>query len=119
MQYEIINPSDECFVHAYGERADRVACIAALLLGNGMYGLTNEADETVMPIIFNGYREWFQEQFGEGAEPFMLANLIEIADCLKTFHYAGERSSLNDIGACAKANEEWLRKVAERAGVAA
>ena len=46
--YEIINPSDKCFVSA--ER-DEVAAIVGLLLGNGMYGM-RDGQRVVLPIIF-------------------------------------------------------------------
>ena len=109
MRYEIINPSDQCFVTTDD---DRIACVVGLLLGNGAYGMGDDADRVVLPIIFNGWRGWFAETFGEGIEPFMLANAGKIADCLSTFEYARERSSLNNIGAAAKGYEAWLRTIA-------
>lgn len=40
MLYEIINPSDRCYISAYISADDETLAIAAcILLGNGTYGL--------------------------------------------------------------------------------
>lgn len=108
MMYEIINPSDKCFVSA--ER-DEGAAIVGLLLGNGMYGM-RDGQRVVLPIIFNGWREWFLKTYGAEIEPWMLEHAAEIAAALDTFEYAAERSSMNNIGATAKDHAAWLWTIA-------
>lgn len=94
MKYEIINPSDECYIVAYDEN---IACVSVLLLGMGCYGLKDTDGNTVLPIfILGGADEWIDEHIGN-LEEFMLKNKSAIADCLRTVYYPEERTSLNDI----------------------
>lgn len=39
MKYEIINPSDKCFITSDDERLAEIVCV---MLGNGSYGLKDE-----------------------------------------------------------------------------
>jgi hypothetical protein len=62
--YEIVNPSDAYTVE--GER--EAVCVAALLLGEGAYGVSGENGTTVMPILcFGGeaaLEAWWEKAFG-------------------------------------------------------
>lgn len=96
MKYEIINPSDECYISSENEKVAKYSC---LLIGNGKYGLHNaETGESVLSIYFFGIsEEEILQEFGEPLEDFFEHNKKEIAECLNTFEYAGERTSLNNI----------------------
>ena len=100
MKVEIINPSDECYLESDDVRVLQ-AC--GLFLGNGQYALNDEKGETILPIfMFGGADEFIAETFPEGFNKFVDDNLEKIRDCFKTFKYARERTSLNNIGAAAK-----------------
>ncbi len=100
MKYEIINPSDKCFITSDNEK---VACFCNLLIGNGMYGLKRENGETADSTHIFGYSE---EQLNADYEgdfsKFGDNHIKEIISCLKSFEYAYEPTSLNDIGGVAK-----------------
>ena len=97
MKYEIINPSDKCYISSENERVAKFSC---LLIGKGKYGLKNaETGERVLSIyLFGISKEGILQEFGEPLNEFFENNKKEIAECFKSFEYAGERTSLNNIG---------------------
>jgi hypothetical protein len=98
-KYEIINPSDLCYVT--GEFLPVSAAVA--LLGNAKYGAESADGKNKMPIfILGGFSEWFLDTFKTSFTDYFDTHKQEIIDVLKTFEYAGERSSMNDIGKYAK-----------------
>lgn len=105
LRYEIINPSDKCFILADDER---LAIIACALLGNGMYGMINEKEETVLPpfvpvdVILNLTEDAINRLINNHSS--------ELADVFESFCYESERTSLNDLEAKAKKYAEALRK---------
>lgn len=101
MKYEIINPSDKCFISSDNERVAKFCC---LLLGNGMYGLKNaQTGEDVFGIhLFNFSEEEIIEEFGEPLQEFLYHYKVLIADCFLSFAYESERTSVNNIGEAAK-----------------
>lgn len=101
MKYEIINPSDKCYISSENERIAKYSC---LLIGNGKYGLKKaETQESVLSIyLFGISEEEILQEFGEPLEEFFEHNKKEIAECINTFEYAGERTSINNIGLTAK-----------------
>lgn len=109
-KYEIINPSDKCFI--YGDNV-RVAKFCCLLLGNGRYGLIDsETNESVFGLHFFGMSEQEEiEEFGEPLAKFMENNAAEIVKCFNSFEYPSERTSINNIGAVA---EILAKKVAKK-----
>ena len=119
MKYEIINPSDKCYISSEN---DKVAKFCCLLLGNGRYGLKNaETGENVFPIYLFGMSEKvIIEEFGEPLEAFLKNNKTQIAECFKSFEYASERTSVNNIGERANAFYKKLMEAAhptEKGGV--
>ena len=96
-KYEIINPSDKCFIYSDNLRVAKFCC---LLLGNGRYGLTDcETNETAFSIyLFGISEEQIVKEFGEPLDKFMEHNKVEIVECFKSFEYPYERTSLNNIG---------------------
>lgn len=110
MRYEIINPSDKCYIHADDVR---LAQIAAIYLGNGMYGLEDETGRPVLHI--------FQDQVSgmtdEECVAYIRSHWEDLAKVFESFEYAGERTSLNNIGAKAKklaqACREWFKAETE------
>ena len=110
MKYEIINPSDQCFL----EHSDKkIAITACLVLGNGLYGLKDDKGETVLPILrFGGSEAFLKEEFGGTDEygGFLAKNYPGIADALESVHLNGERSSMNDIKKRAVEMAARLRK---------
>lgn len=102
-KYEIVNPSDKCFLTA---PTLLVAALAVALLGDGKYGLKDhETGETAVPLfIFGGHDEWFQSQFGSTFEQLLDTfthpdAAMLLAAALQSVEYAGERGSLNNIKA--------------------
>lgn len=110
MKYEIINPSDKCYISTDNERVAKFCC---LLLGNGMYGLVNAfTGEKVFGIkMFNFPEEDIIKEFGEPLEDFMLHNKFAIADCFLSFAYDSERTSINDIGGRAKILHDRIKSL--------
>jgi hypothetical protein len=110
LRYEIINPSDKCFLQA---DSDIVASAAAIILGSGAYGLRDDKDRPLPSMFLFGdnpnavWKKHFGITFAEYLD--MPGALLSIANCLATFTYAGKRSSLNNIGAKAAALEELVR----------
>ena len=96
-KYEIVNPSDKCFIYAEDVRLAKIACI---LLGQGWYGLLDENGEQVMGVL---------ETLGSAIEieeakvgNFIAEHKNELAKVFRSFEYAGEQTSLNNIGDRAK-----------------
>lgn len=97
LKYEIINPSDECYL----EHSDRrVAIAACLVLGRGKYGLKDPSGNIVCPIVaFGGAELFLIEIYGgkEGFADFLDSNSEELAIALETVALQRERTSLNNI----------------------
>lgn len=97
-KYEIINPSDKCFIYAADERLAKIACA---VLGNGWYGLKDENGETVISIM-----ESLNDALGmtdEEIQRLIDENKIELSKVFLSIEYAYERTSLNDIESRSKA----------------
>jgi hypothetical protein len=101
MKYEIVNPSDQCFI----EHAEpKVAIASCLVLGRGYYGLKSESGELVCPITaFSGTEEFLKSTFGGKDEflNFINLNTKGMAEALESVNLTGERSSMNDIKSAA------------------
>lgn len=105
-KYEIINPSDKCFIYADDERLAKIACV---VLGRGWYGLENENGETVINIM-----ESLNDALGmtdEEIKKLMDENIIELSKVFLSIEYAYERTSLNNIEELSKSIG---KKLAER-----
>ena len=105
-KYEIINPSDKCFIYAEDVR---LAKIAGILLGQGFYGLKDQNGQRVLGVF---------ETFGEALEmeeskvgQFIAEHKNELAKVFRSFEYAGERTSLNNIGERAENYAVQLEKL--------
>jgi hypothetical protein len=100
MKYEIINPSDECYLEAPD---DKTAIAAGLILGEGRYGLKSEdRTTTVLPVLFfGGAKEFLKEAFGGEDEygHFIATNYGPIGKALLSVGLPRERTSMNDISA--------------------
>ncbi len=102
MKYEIINPSDQAFMHHYDPK---VAIAATLVLGGGYYGLISEKGDRVLPVIaFGGSGEFLDQTFGgkQEFEVFLNSHRKEMVEALDSVHLSGERTSINDIQLKAK-----------------
>ena len=106
MKYEIINPSDECYIESEDET---VACFCTLILGKGKYGLNNDNDETILPILFDYVDEWVKNHIGD-VDTFMSEHIDEIIQCLRSVEYARERTSMNNIQGLAFAYADSIEK---------
>lgn len=88
-KYEIINPSDKCFISSENREIAR-AC--GNILGNGFYGLVEvDTGETALRIFESPFED--EKEYQE----FIDRNRIRLAECFESFEYAGECTSLNDI----------------------
>lgn len=108
---EIINPSDECFI----KHSDpKVLIVAAINLGNGLYGLRRaDNNEVILPILrFGGGEHFISSTFGglEEYKKFSNEHLPEIASALESVSLPKERTSLNDIKKKAEKLAESIRK---------
>ena len=105
MRYEIVNPSDKCYISTDVPFAAAAACI---LLGNGWYGLRDEKGTTILSPM-----QTLESCFNISKEE--TAKLVEkhrkdVYECLTTFEYDGEPTSVNNIGATAKYHADILKK---------
>lgn len=80
MIYEIINMSD-----ALTLKSDDlvIAGVAIAILGGGNYGLSDENDEPVTPVIF-GWDQWFEKNNINDLSQFIKDHRPQIADVLDT-----------------------------------
>jgi hypothetical protein len=113
--YEIVNPSD-----AYTIEGELLPCaIAALLVGEGAYGLKTEDGETAAPIfLLGGHDVWLKER-GVDDLPTFLENAdrrAEVAAALETVLIGrfDDRKRMDRVLACvtnaddrAKAKAAW------------
>ena len=107
MKFEIINPSDKCYIFADDQR---LAIIACSILGRGMYGLKNEHGETVLyPFQDVDYALGItMQEVNELAK----VSRVELARIFGSFQYEDTRTSLNNIGRTAELYCEALSKEA-------
>jgi len=98
MKYEVVNPSDCCYVYSDDPR---IAAVAVAVASRGKYGLRSESGESVLPIlIFSDLGEWLA---GIGIDPDGLSDFIDenattIAEVLCSVTYRdGYRTSSNNI----------------------
>lgn len=99
MKFEIINPSDKCFMIAEDLM---VAAIAVSLLSEGKYALEGVDNDKEVPLfLFGGHDEWFKNQFDLSFEEAMLVVVSEkkpqLISALESIEYESERGSLNNI----------------------
>lgn len=108
MRYEIINPSDKCFISSENEK---VACFCNLLLGDGLYGPQREDGSTADNIhLFEYSEEQINKDYEGDFKKFSEVHSKEIIECFKSFEYPSERTSLNNIGEKAKELAELFEK---------
>lgn len=107
-KYEIINPSDECYIYSDDVRFSQIACY---YLGNGFYGLKSESGELVLPIFkpITDVLNMNEIEFKQ----FIHDNKKELIKVFRSFEYADERTSLNNIGEKAEKIAEMLEKETE------
>ena len=102
MKYEIINPSDKCYITSNNELVARFCC---LLLGNGHYVLRDENNNDIGNMyLFGATKETLDEEYDGDFEAFAKTHWKDIVTCFKSFEYEGERTSANNIGARAEEN---------------
>ena len=106
MKYEIINPSDECYIESENET---VACFCTLILGKGKYALHNDNDEAILPVVLGYVDEWVKNHIGD-VEKFISEHIDEIIQCLRSVEYARERTSMNNIRGLAFAYADSIEK---------
>lgn len=101
-EYEIINPSDECYLS--GDNFEAVAA-ACLFLGRGQYALREKDGKGEMPLFLFGasHDVWWKENFNRTFDEYMDTKPhLAIAKVFGTFRYSHGRSSMNNIGKAAK-----------------
>ena len=92
MKYEIINPSDKCFIYADDVRLAKIVCS---VLGEGIYGLKDETGESVM-YVFEPIDEALSMNI-EDIKKFINDNVSELSKVFLSLEYQDERTSLNNI----------------------
>lgn len=97
MRYEIINPSDKCFVDAESELD---AQIIGSLLGQGMYGMEDDGGKVVLNVFdsLDDATEMSEEEICS----YIDSHAETLAAAFESFRYAEERTSLTNIGENAK-----------------
>ena len=63
MKYEIVNPSDKCYISSENEKVAKFAC---LIIGNGKYGLKNA--ETGKAYYLFTFSELAMREFCKSSE---------------------------------------------------
>lgn len=83
--YEIINPSDQCYISA----ADPLAAkVSIMLLSRGAYALTDKDGETVLPMVrFSGYKEWLDSEGISNLQGYVDKHYGDMAKALRTVTY--------------------------------
>jgi hypothetical protein len=90
-----------------------LAAAATCIVGGGAYLLKEVGGGFDMPLfLFGGVDEWFKEKVGLTFKEYVDANAGHIAQCLETFEYPHERTSLNDIG---REAEKWAKIMHKKA----
>ena len=85
MMYEVINPSDAVFLE---HNDDLEAAMAAMILGEGKYGLEDADGKTVLPIcLFPGQATEWMEGHGIDLGAYLNANSAVLASCLESAIY--------------------------------
>ena len=132
MIYDLSNPSDA--VTFVGDDST-LAGVAALILGHGAYGLTDEQGATVLPVmLFGGVEKWLEEQRIGDLGDYLNANRTRMADFLDSVRYCDvserkrygdavqfdddRRTSMNNIGANCKKLAERLRQLEQESAPA-
>lgn len=100
-KYEIVNPSDKCFLTS---PSLLLAAVAICLLGEGSYALTDtETGEKAVPLfLFGGHDAFFQEKFGITLNDAIgqctaPENAPQLAEVLQSVEYDSKPGSLNNI----------------------
>ena len=83
--YEIINPSDQCYISA----ADPLAAkVSIMLLSRGAYALKDKDGETVLPMVrFSGYKEWLESEGISNLQGYVDKHYGDMAKALRTVTY--------------------------------
>lgn len=115
--WEIINPSDKGFI--YGEF--KTVAVATMLFGGPMYGLEEHHEEEkdrAMPITFDKWREWFQDQFDQNiVECWRDVGTEALTNSLRSVHLNRKRTSLNNFVASAHKKADQLERMENDANV--
>lgn len=97
MIYEFITPSDPI---TFSAENDKVACICAVLLGNGKAGCTREDGESIpsMWLFHHDPIPEIEKYLETSMESFMDNNKAAIINCFKSFAYGSieDRKSYDD-----------------------
>ena len=118
MRYELVNPSDRYYLTA---PTKEIACVAAIILGEGRYGLKDEiTGETVLPVLLlasaKQIDEWSVAAFGAPLDTVLKrGNLPAVADAMQSVADSlpeDRRSSMNNIGKYAAAYAASIRAAA-------
>lgn len=98
MTYEIINPSDKCFIEA---ESDTVAALVGNALGNGYYGVRDANGKPVLHVMQSVTEAVNMTE--DEVSAFIDSHHREIRKAFESFRYAAERTSMNNIGQRAEA----------------
>lgn len=109
MTYEIINPSDKCFIQA---ESDIVAALVGNALGSGYYGVRDENGRTILHIMQTVHEAMNMTE--EDVSAFIDEHHREIRQAFESFRYAEERTSMNNIR---KRAEAYVRAFIAKYGV--
>ena len=118
-RYELVNPSDH---YEFTASSHEVACVAAVMLGEGRYGLKALDGDSApgMPIfLFGGGQEWFLRTFNREVQVVLKeVDRTALADALESvaaFRTEDERTSLNNIGGYAAHLAKHFREALAKA----
>jgi hypothetical protein len=117
MKFEIINPSDKCYIHGDAEADAEALCLVTLALGGGNYMLEDEEGSLLLPaFIFGGAEEWWISRFGRTIDDSRcdIDTIKRSARIFESFEYAGERTSMTDIGMNARLNGKLHREFLQK-----
>ena len=105
MKYEIINPSDKCYITT---DIPVVAAICCGLIGRGTYGLWDETgNRFIQPMVP------IEKQLNitnDEMYALLKKHNRDIYECFRSFEYDTEPTSCNDIGARAKSWADLFEK---------
>ena len=105
MKYEIINPSDKCYITADDPVLAKIACA---VLGKRLYGLRSETGETTMYPFDSLAKSTGMKTADLSA--YINEHVLELAKVFRSLEYETERTSFNDIGGYSESLADAIEK---------
>ena len=108
-KYEIINPSDCCYIYSDDEL---MASVSVGILST-WYGLADCNSGKTITHPFEVNEDWIKEHGIPDLNEYVKCNRNKMADILDSVDYKNERTSMNNIGKACHSIAKQLRELKE------